>query len=48
MFLALLGAFALLQFVDPHPQVQAASAGKTLKVKLNYTGAGVVDEKHKI
>jgi hypothetical protein len=48
MFLALPGALALLQFVGPHPQVQAASAGRTLKVKLNYTGAGVVDEKHKI
>jgi hypothetical protein len=27
---------------------KAAPAGKTLKVKLNYTGSGVVDEKHKI
>lgn len=27
---------------------KAAAAGKTLKVKLNYTGSGVVDEKHKI
>jgi hypothetical protein len=26
----------------------AAPAHKTLKVKLNYTGAGIVDEKHKI
>ena len=25
-----------------------AKAGRTLKVKLNYGGAGVVDEKHKI
>ncbi|MGE5645291.1 MAG: hypothetical protein ACM336_05805 [Acidobacteriota bacterium] len=24
------------------------SAGRTLKVKLNYTGSGTVDEKHKI
>jgi hypothetical protein len=38
----------MLQFLGPHPQVRAASAGKTLKVKLNYTGAGVMDEKHKI
>jgi hypothetical protein len=28
--------------------VRAAAAHRTLKVKLNYTGAGVVDEKHKI
>jgi hypothetical protein len=30
------------------PKSKPASAGKTLKVKLNYTGSGVVDEKHKI
>jgi len=27
---------------------EKAAEGKTLKVKLNYTGAGPVDEKHKI
>jgi hypothetical protein len=27
---------------------EKAPAGRTLKVKLNYTGAGTVDEKHKI
>ena len=30
------------------PADKAAPAPRTLKVKLNYTGAGTVDEKHKI
>jgi hypothetical protein len=29
-------------------KAKAAPSGKTLKVKLNYTGSGVVDEKHRI
>lgn len=46
-----LGVFALaslaLAFQQP-PEEKKAPATGTLKVKLNYTGAGTVDEKHKI
>lgn len=44
LFLALLVAFGLLQLAS----VLAAPPSRTLKVKLNYTGAGIVGEKHRI
>ncbi|MBZ5563424.1 MAG: hypothetical protein LAP13_13510 [Acidobacteriia bacterium] len=44
----LMMALALLAFAWPQGSAKAADARRTLKVKLNYTGAGVVDEKHKI
>jgi hypothetical protein len=40
--------FGALTVLWKHESVQAAGGHRTLKVKLNYTGAGVVDEKHKI
>ena len=46
--LASLSAFALLHLMGTHPCVQAAPAGRTLKVKLSYSGTAGVDEKHKI
>jgi hypothetical protein len=45
---AFIVAFALPAFGWTQADAQAAPAGKTLKVKLNYTGAGIVDEQHKI
>jgi hypothetical protein len=47
-FLAFLLAFGPLALVCRQVGVHAAPAPRTLKVKLNYTGAGTVDEKHKI
>jgi hypothetical protein len=44
-------ALALLCLAGVWQQAQAqekAPAGRTLKVKLNYTGSGTVDEKHRI
>ena len=42
-----LGALAL-STVMPAWQAEQKSTARTLKVKLNYTGSGTVDEKHKI
>ena len=42
-----LGALALSS-VMPAWQADQKSTARTLKVKLNYTGSGTVDEKHKI
>jgi hypothetical protein len=44
--LAILALAALAQAADP-PKAEEKAPG-TLKVKLNYTGAGKVDDKHKI
>lgn len=44
-FVTLLGVLA---FVRTQGGAQTPAAFGTLKVKLNYTGAGVVDEKHQI
>jgi ABC-type glycerol-3-phosphate transport system substrate-binding protein len=46
--LAILVALALLALCSAQAKVKAAVAGRTLKVKLNYTGAGTVDKNHKI
>ena len=48
MLLVFVLALAPLALVRAQVKTQAAAAGRTLKVKLNYTGAGTVDEKHKI
>jgi hypothetical protein len=45
VFVTLLGALALMRMQSG---AQTPAASGTLKVKLNYTGAGVVDERHKI
>jgi hypothetical protein len=47
-FPALLFAFALSQFASTLSDLAATPALRTLNIKLNYTGAGKVDEKHKI
>lgn len=39
---------ALAQTAQPPQEEKKAPAPGTLKVKLNYSGAGVVDEKHQI
>jgi len=41
-------AIGVLAVVWKQERVEAAGGPRTLKVKLNYTGAGVVDEKHRI
>ena len=46
--LTFLMSFALPTLGWTQASVPAAPVGKTLKVKLNYTGAGLVDEKHKV
>lgn len=38
----------LLPIPAAHKSSQAAAAERVLRIKLNYTGAGAVDEKHKI
>jgi hypothetical protein len=48
ILLAFMTAFGLLALGWTQSGVKAAPARRTLKVKLNYTGAGQVDEKHKI
>lgn len=48
VLLAFVVAFGALTVLWKQESVQAAGGHRTLKVKLNYTGAGVVDEKHKI
>ena len=48
ILLALIALFALLALGWTQVDAKAAPAGKTLKVKLNYAGAGIVDEQHKI
>ncbi len=45
---AIMIGIVLLVFAWPQGSAQAADARRTLKVKLNYTGGGIVDEKHKI
>jgi len=45
--LAAFGALLFASFAAAGQQ-QPAPAGRTLKLKINYTGAGTVDEKHKI
>ena len=42
------GSLTICIFVLAHGGLTAAPAGKKLKLKVNYTGAGVVDEKHKV
>ena len=44
----ILTGFILSLCVTLQASGNAANSPKTLKVKLNYTGAGTVDEKHKI
>jgi hypothetical protein len=46
--LVLIVAIALIALWWIQPKLQSAPAELTLKVKLNYTGAGTVDEKHKV
>lgn len=46
-FLGLLGLFCALTYASGAQEKQANGA-RTLRLKLNYTGAGTVDEKHKI
>ena len=50
VLLALAVALVLpaLTMAQSQPKTKATARGETLKVKLNYTGSGVVDEKHKI
>jgi hypothetical protein len=46
---AVVQAFMLIcAFAVTQPGVCASTAHSTLKVKLNYTGAGIVDDNHKI
>jgi hypothetical protein len=44
----LLVCVLLLPILAAHKSSQAAPPERVLKIKLNYTGAGAVDEKHKI
>jgi hypothetical protein len=44
----LLASTTVLVLALTHFSAKAAAAHRTLKVKLNYSGAGIVDEKHKI
>jgi len=48
LLLAFVMAFGTPAPLRTHFRAQASPAPRTLKVKLNYTGAGIVDEKHKI
>lgn len=48
VYLAVLVAFGVYPLVWTHTQVSAAPANRILKVKLNYTGSGSVDDKHRI
>jgi hypothetical protein len=48
VLLAFVVAFGAMTVLWKHESVRAAGGHRTLKVKLNYIGAGVVDEKHKI
>jgi hypothetical protein len=43
-----LASMTVLVLALTHFSAKAAAARRTLKVKLNYSGAGIVDEKHKI
>ncbi len=45
---AVMMAFGLVALAWTQVSAVAAGARRTLKVKLNYTGTGTVDEKHKI
>jgi hypothetical protein len=45
---AFLRALSLLALACTQLSAQVKPANRTLQVKLNYTGAGTVDEKHKI
>jgi len=44
----LLASATVLVLALTHFSAKAVGAHRTLKVKLNYSGAGIVDEKHKI
>jgi hypothetical protein len=44
----LLASTTVLVLALTHFSSKAAAAHRTLKVKLNYSGAGIVDEKHRI
>ncbi len=44
----LLASTTVLVLALTHFSAKAAAAHRTLKVKLNYSGAGIVDKKHKI
>lgn len=46
--LGMLAFASVAQTPQQPPEEKKAPATGTLKVKLNYTGAGTVDEKHKI
>ena len=46
--LGLLAGTVLAQTAQPPQEEKKAAAPGSLKVKLNYSGAGVVDEKHQI
>jgi len=46
-FLGLLGLICALSY-SASAQDKQASGTRTLKLKMNYTGSGTVDEKHKI
>lgn len=41
-------ALGVALFAAPQGKTEDKQAARTLKVKLNYTGSGTVDEKHKI
>lgn len=44
----LLGLTSMVAMAQQPKPDEKPAAGRTLKAKLNYTGAGTVDEKHKI
>ncbi len=46
--LGMLALASVAQTPQQPPEEKKAPATGTLKVKLNYTGAGTIDEKHKI
>jgi hypothetical protein len=48
ILVAFMMAFGLLAFGWTQVSTKAAEAKRTLRIKLNYTGAGTVDEQHKI
>jgi hypothetical protein len=44
----IMGSAILFAFLTPGVTVASSDTGKVLKVKLNYSGAGPVDEQHRI
>ena len=48
ILLILMMALAPIALAGGQAKTKGTAAGRTLKVKVNYTGSGVVDEKHQV